>query len=100
MYVLLRLLKLILLGAVVYIIYKLLWKDGGFFKSKKSSRSRQQHPQAAIEEMKKDPVCGTYIPENQAVIYKNGGQTYFFCSEECKQRFRGPGETKESARDE
>ncbi|MCK4764337.1 MAG: YHS domain-containing protein [Candidatus Aminicenantes bacterium] len=34
--------------------------------------------------MKKDPVCGTYVPENQAVKYKD----YFFCSPECKEKFQ------------
>jgi YHS domain-containing protein len=34
--------------------------------------------------MKKDPVCGTYIPENQAIRYKDN----FFCSEKCKEKFK------------
>ncbi len=38
--------------------------------------------------MKKDPVCGMDISENQAKAkadYK--GQTYYFCSDSCKQKF-------------
>jgi len=85
MYFLIRLLKFILLGVIAYILYKVLWKGEsiGLFKTKK-----KQHPQKAIEEMKKDPVCGTYIPENQAVKYKFSGEVYYFCSEECKQKFQ------------
>ena len=38
--------------------------------------------------MTKDPVCGMDINENQAKAktdYK--GQTYYFCSDGCKQKF-------------
>lgn len=85
MYFLIRLLKLILLGVIGYLLYKVWWKGEGigFFKTKE-----KPHPQKALEEMKKDPVCGTYIPENQAVTYNAGDETYYFCSQECMQQFR------------
>jgi YHS domain-containing protein len=38
--------------------------------------------------MTKDPVCGMQIDEKQAAgksDYK--GQTYYFCSSSCKQKF-------------
>ncbi|MCU0287626.1 MAG: YHS domain-containing protein [Acidobacteria bacterium] len=38
--------------------------------------------------MKKDPICGTYIPENQAVISEINGTIHYFCSEECKLKFQ------------
>jgi YHS domain-containing protein len=93
MYFIIRFLQLILVGVLVYVLYKLLWKGERFlfFKPKWKTRQKRQHnhhPQAALEEMKKDPVCGTYIPENQAVKYKHNSETYYFCSEECKQKFR------------
>ncbi len=37
-----------------------------------------------IEEMKKDPVCGTYVPESQAIRYHGN----YFCSEDCKEKFK------------
>lgn len=93
MYLIIHFLKLILLGVVIYILYKLLWKGERllFFKHKwriRQKRQSNQHPQAPLEEMKKDPVCGTYLPENQAVKYKHSSETYYFCSEECKQKFQ------------
>jgi YHS domain-containing protein len=93
MYLIIRFLKLILLGVVIYILYKLLWKGERvlFFKPKWKTRQKQQRgrqPQAPLEEMKKDPVCGTYIPEHQAVKYRHGSETYYFCSEECKRKFQ------------
>jgi YHS domain-containing protein len=38
-------------------------------------------------ELRKDPVCGTYIsvPSPWARLVK--GETVYFCSKECKERF-------------
>jgi len=83
----LRLLRFLLLVWIGYLLYKVLWKGviPRLFKSKK--KQRYQSPKA-IEEMKKDPVCGTYLPENQAIKYRRNNTTYYFCSEECKQKFQ------------
>jgi Cu+-exporting ATPase len=38
--------------------------------------------------MAKDPVCGMEIRPDQAVGQsQHAGQTYYFCSNGCKQRF-------------
>lgn len=90
MYFIVRLVKLALLGIVAYLLYKLLWKGErptfSFFKRKKKRRG-SAHSRTAVEEMKKDPVCGTYLPENQAIHYRKGGETFYFCSQDCKQNF-------------
>ncbi len=40
-------------------------------------------------ELRKDPVCETYIsvPSPWAKLVK--GETVYFCSKECRERFRG-----------
>jgi YHS domain-containing protein len=92
MYIILRLLKLVALAAVAFILYKVLWKGESiklpFFKRRKKKTGGSSHPQAAVEEMKKDPVCGTYIPVKEAFTYKKNGETYYFCSGECKEKFQ------------
>ena len=76
---------------VGYALYKWLWKGENSwpFGSKKKKRrgGSSKEPPAVIEEMRKDPVCGTYVPVNQAVKDRIGVTTYYFCSEECKQKF-------------
>jgi Cu+-exporting ATPase len=38
--------------------------------------------------MAKDPVCGMEVkPDQAAGKSEHGGQTYYFCSNGCKQRF-------------
>ncbi|MEN6373067.1 MAG: YHS domain-containing protein [Armatimonadota bacterium] len=35
-----------------------------------------------------DPVCGMQIDEEEALTASYQGQTYYFCSEECRDEFR------------
>jgi YHS domain-containing protein len=39
-------------------------------------------------ELKKDPVCGTFISAATAIQKKAGGETYYFCSAECRDQFK------------
>jgi YHS domain-containing protein len=74
-----------LLFSIGYFLYKVLWKGEPLFRIKR--KQDRTYPPKALEEMKKDPICGTYIPENQAIKYKTGGETYYFCSQECLKKF-------------
>lgn len=44
---------------------------------------------AAGGELKRDPVCGTFISPATAVQKKVGGEVYYFCSQECARKFSG-----------
>lgn len=37
--------------------------------------------------MPRDPVCGAYVDEQLALPLRSGQTTYYFCSEECRQKF-------------
>jgi YHS domain-containing protein len=40
-------------------------------------------------ELKKDPVCGTFISTATAIQKTARGETYYFCSAECRDKFKG-----------
>jgi len=49
----------------------------------------QQTPTvAAGGELKKDPVCGTYVSTAQSLTRVVDGNTLYFCSSECRDRYR------------
>ena len=50
-----------------------------------SSRPANQVPLTG--ELKKDPVCGTYIAAATSIQEKVGGQTFHFCSPECRDKY-------------
>jgi YHS domain-containing protein len=48
-------------------------------------RTTQEFPLTG--ELKKDPVCGTYIAAATSIKEKVGGQTFHFCSPECRDKY-------------
>ena len=70
------------------------------------SESRMRAVAAGIRgEQKKDPVCGMFVDEEKAQaagrISQFEGQTYFFCSDQCKQNFdKEPGHYKNRTNNE
>lgn len=53
------------------------------------SRPRQAPPPvSAGGELKKDPVCGTYVSTVGSVSQKVNGQFVYFCSTACRDKYR------------
>ncbi len=52
-------------------------------------RDSAQRPKEAVkaEALKKDPVCGTFVAPSTAVRKDRDGQTYYFCSPACRDKF-------------
>ena len=46
----------------------------------------QRLPAASPPEAPRDPVCGMTVEHGELAL-SHGGQTYHFCSEECRRRF-------------
>lgn len=67
------------------------FKSGGF--SSRSGAAGGPPPRApgggTIGELKKDPVCGTFISTATAFQKSVHGETYYFCSTECRDKFKG-----------
>lgn len=80
-----RLLFFILIGYCVYLVLK-----GGMKKSVDSRKT--EAPKGEIAH--KDPVCGVYVAEEDAVIGRYEGERIFFCSMECLEKFRDSLEKK------
>ena len=77
------LLRIFLIAVIVYLVYRWLWPG----KRPGAAKAGDRTAGGKLEEMKKDPICGTYVPESQALTMKIDKQTYFFCSETCKKKF-------------
>jgi uncharacterized protein len=55
----------------------------------KGSRTNQPGEESAENpnQMVKDPVCGMYMDSRLAVRLERRQEKYFFCSEDCKERY-------------
>lgn len=54
-----------------------------------ASGSRPPSSPSSVGELKKDPVCGTFISTATAFQKFSQGRTYYFCSTECRDKFQG-----------
>lgn len=50
-------------------------------------RSSPQQEVPLTGELKKDPSCGTYISAASSLKESVGGQTFYFCSKECRDKY-------------
>ena len=48
---------------------------------------RSAPPVSAGGELKKDPVCGTYVSTSASITRTVGGQVVHFCSKECRDKY-------------
>jgi YHS domain-containing protein len=65
---------------------------GGLFKRGRDAVvQRQSEPAgtAGSMELKKDPVCGTYVSAATGVSRSVQGHMIYFCSKECRDKFVG-----------
>jgi YHS domain-containing protein len=53
--------------------------------SPRSATPPSSGPQAGGE-LHKDPVCGTYVAESTPFRRQSAGQTFYYCSSECREK--------------
>jgi YHS domain-containing protein len=56
--------------------------------SGRSARSYGGNVPARGIRMVRDPVCGTYVIPDRAVVLADGSQSVFFCSADCRDKYR------------
>jgi YHS domain-containing protein len=66
---------------------------GGLFSSSSGAGAppvgaRQERTKVpAGGELRKDPVCGTYVSVASSVSHEANGKTVYFCSKECRDKY-------------
>ncbi|TNF46097.1 YHS domain-containing protein [bacterium] len=84
------LLFLFFLLILAWAIRELLFGSGRRVPPSSSSKpGTRGNRTAGGEEMVKDPQCGVYMPRSAAVKKKIDGETHYFCSQECSEKFSG-----------
>ena len=72
-----RMLIFFLIGYLIYFLVK-----------KRSSGTIEQKKKEVREETFRDPVCGVYVAEGDAVIGRHDGERLHFCSMACLEKYR------------
>ena len=85
-YLLLSVFLISVVRAIIGIVLK------GFGQMMNPAASAPGSPRPANQvpltgELKKDPACGTYISAATSIKATVGGQTYHFCSQQCRDKY-------------
>ena len=61
------------------------------FRSTFAPQNTAKQPPAVHSggELKKDPVCGTYVSTSASISRAVHGEVFYFCSRECSEKYRG-----------
>jgi hypothetical protein len=59
------------------------------FRSTLGPQSAAKRPPAVRSggELKKDPVCGTYVSTSASITRTVHGEVFYFCSKECSDKY-------------
>jgi YHS domain-containing protein len=81
-------LRVLLIGVLLILIARAFWRvvDGVIAGASGAPRRGARTP-AAVK-LVRDPICGTFVAPRTALSASAGGQTHYFCSEACRQKFR------------
>jgi uncharacterized protein len=75
-----RLVFYLIAAYVIYLVLRVLLAPG-------RPDRRRVSPAQPSGLMVKDETCNTYLPKEEAILEKADGREYYFCSQECRQRF-------------
>jgi uncharacterized protein len=79
--------RYLILFALIYLFYYFLKK--AFFPSERKRKVfRKYHSASADKELVQDPQCHTYISKEAAFKTSIHGEVYYFCSQECLEKFK------------
>ncbi len=69
---------------LIYIGYKIVMSLVG----PKESPPKEENGRTDAETTHRDPVCGVYVSEEDAVVGRLEGERHYFCSMACLEKFR------------
>lgn len=76
--------RIFMWGLLLYIAYRIFIS---IFSSKKQRVNCKNSVGDALVTYR-DPVCGVYISEEDAIIGRLAGERHYFCSNKCLEKFR------------
>ena len=81
--------RLVLLLVLVIFVARAFWRlVDGITEGVAGRRSSIGAPKHGVQ-MVRDPVCGTYVVPTRAVTMGDGHRQVFFCSTNCRDKYRG-----------
>jgi YHS domain-containing protein len=82
-------LRFLLVTLLFIFIARAFWQVvGGVMDAARGVESGQARGARQAVKLVRDPVCGTFVSPRVALSATAAGSTHYFCSEECRSKFR------------
>jgi hypothetical protein len=80
----------VLLDVILFLVLsRAFWKlVGGVTAGFRTSRPRAPHSPDRGIQMARDPVCGTFVVPERAVVLTDGRERVYFCSTACRDQYK------------
>jgi len=80
----------IVLPVLLFLLARMLLQNlfGSLRSVTRQQRPPKQESPMQASELKKDPVCGTYVSTAASVTRTVNGKVVYFCSVECRDKYR------------
>jgi YHS domain-containing protein len=86
-------LRLVLFVVLAIFVARAFWRlFDAVVEGASGGRARNQVPERGAH-MVRDPVCGTFVLPNRALMLGDGRERVYFCSDACRDKFRSPRAT-------
>ena len=76
--------RVLLIAILVLLVARAFWRLVDGILDAAGGRETRVPPVKLV----RDPVCGTYVTPNSALSLTTGRTTHYFCSEECRSKYR------------
>jgi YHS domain-containing protein len=87
-------LRLVLFVILAIFVARAFWRMfDAVVEGASGRRPKSQVPDRGVQ-MVRDPVCGTFVLPDRALMIGDGRDRVYFCSDACRDKFRRPASTE------
>ena len=80
--------RVLLMGLLLVLIARAFWKLVNGVIAGAGGREPRGRSRSPAVKLVRDPVCGTFVSPGAALSLTSGGRINYFCSEECRAKFK------------
>ena len=85
--ILLRIIRFVIIVFLVAVVFSLVRRFFHWLQTRSNPESVQPSPNLGPNPLYRDPVCGKNVAAEISHTLKHAGDTYHFCSTDCRSRF-------------
>ncbi len=87
-------LRLVLFVVLAIFVARVFWRMiDSIIEGATAGRPKGQVPNRGVQ-MVRDPVCGTFVLPDRALMIGDGRDRVYFCSDACRDKFRRTGSSE------